>query len=279
VTGLRVTTIFMDNTKNSSPGHIFALAIFFLLPLCLSLPLAAQTQPAVQSATEAALKRPTDFRSRIEVRNEYQNLQGDGYRNILQPRLDYAVKSSFALRLEMPYVTYDPGGGARQINGQGDLLARAVLRAVQKDGFALFVASDVIFDTADDDRLGYGKTVLAPHMFAAIDIPKYDSVFFPNIQHYFSVGGSSLRRDVNFTTLRPNLLTRWPKKMYTFLEPQFTIDWENSDKVGLTVELEVGKILSKNVATWARPGVGVINRNEMPQVYEWNIELGMRYIF
>ena len=242
-------------------------------------PLFAQTQSGTQSATEAALKRPTDFRSRIEVRNEYQNLQRDASRNILQPRLDYAIKSSLALRLEMPYVTYDPGGGTKLVSGQGDLLARAVMRAIQKEGFALFVATDLIFDTADDDRLGYGKTVLAPHMFAAIDIPKHDSVFFPNIQHYFSVGGSSLRKDVNFTVLKPNLLTRWPNKIYTFIEPQFTIDWENHDKVGLTLEVEVGKILSKNVAAWARPGIGLINRNELPQVYEWNFELGARYIF
>ena len=36
---------------------------------------------------------------------------------------------------------------------------------------------------------------------------------------------------------------------------------------------------AENVAAWARPGIGVINKNEMPQVYEWNLEVGMRYIF
>jgi hypothetical protein len=137
----------------------------------------------------------------------------------------------------------------------------------------------VIFDTADDERLGFGKTVVAPLMYAAIDLPKYDSVFFPNIQHFFSVADDDNRADVSFTTLKPNLLTRWPNKMYTFLEPQFTIDWEHDAKVGLTIELEVGKILSKNIAAWARPGIGAINKNEMPQVYEWNLEVGMRYIF
>ena len=245
----------------------------------LAMPLGAQSQTIAPTATEAVLKRPTDFRTRIEARNEYQNLAGDGYRNIFAPRLDYAVKPYFALRLELPHVTYDPGAGAQRVSGQGDLLTRATWRAIQKDGFALVLASDLIFDTADDDRLGYGKTVLAPHVFADFDIAKYNSIFFPNIQHYFSVAGSGNRRDVNFTTLKPNLLTRWPNKIYTFFEPQFTIDWENNDKVGLTAELEVGKILSKNIAAWARPGVGLINRNEVSQVYEWNFELGMRYIF
>jgi hypothetical protein len=247
--------------------------------LCVAPPLAAQTQPAAPSATEAALKRPTDFRSRVEIRNEYQDLEGDGYRNIVVPRFEHAVSPALALRLETPYVIYDPGAGAERVSGQGDLLARGAWRAIQRDGFALIVAADVIFDTADDERLGFGKTVIAPHIYAAIDLPKYDSVFFPNIQHYFSVAGNDNRGDVSFTTLKPNLLTRWPNKIYTFLEPQFTIDWEHNAKVGLTVELEVGKILSKNIAAWARPGIGAINKNEMPQVYEWNLEVGMRYIF
>jgi hypothetical protein len=250
-----------------------------LLMLCVAPPLAAQTQPAAPSATEAALKRPTDFRSRVEIRNEYQDLEGDGYRNIVVPRFEHAVSPALALRLETPYVIYDPGAGAERVSGQGDLLARGAWRAIQRDGFALIVAADVIFDTADDERLGFGKTVIAPHIYAAIDLPKYDSVFFPNIQHYFSVAGNDNRGDVSFTTLKPNLLTRWPNKIYTFLEPQFTIDWEHNAKVGLTVELEVGKILSKNIAAWARPGIGAINKNEMPQVYEWNLEVGMRYIF
>ena len=257
----------------------FSLRIVFLIALCIAQPLYAQSQPAAPSATEAVLKRPTDFRTRMEIRNEYQNLDGDGYRNIIVPRFDYAVSSSFALRLETPYMIYDAGAGAERVSGQSDLLARAVWRPIQREGFALLVATDVIFDTAADARLGFGKTILAPHMFAAIDLPEYDSVFFPNIQHYFSVAGDADRKDVSFTTLKPNLLTRWPDKVYTFLEPQFTIDWERNDKVGLTVELEVGKILSSNIAAWIRPGIGVINKYELPQVYNWNLELGMRYIF
>ena len=143
----------------------------------------------------------------------------------------------------------------------------------------MILATDVIFDTAEDVRFGQGKTILAPLVYAAIDLPKLNSIFFPNLQHYFSVAGDDNRPDVSFTTIKPNLLTRWPKGVYTFLEPQFTIDWERNAKVGLTIELEVGKLLSKNMAAWVRPGIGVINRNTLPQVYNWNLEVGMRYVF
>ena len=252
----------------------------FLLMVCLPLPLFAQSQPAAPTATESALKKPTDFRSRVEIRNEYQDLEGDGYRNLIIPRFEYAVTPALAFRIETPYIDYDPGTpGTGHSSGFGDLLVRGAWRATQREGFALILVTEVIFDTAEDPRLGQGKTVVAPLVYAAVDLPKYDSVFFPNIQHYFSVAGDENRRDVSFTVLKPNLLTRWPDKVYTFLEPQFTIDWERDAKVGLTVELEVGKILSRNIAAWARPGIGVINRNELPQVYNWNFELGMRYIF
>ncbi len=252
----------------------------FLLMLCLPLPLLAQTQPAAPTAAEATLNKPTDFRSRVEIRNEYQDLKDGGYRNLIIPRFEYAVTPAVAFRIETPYIDYNPGtSGTGRASGFGDLLVRGAWRATQRDGFALILATDVIFDTAKDPRFGQGKTIVAPLVYAAIDLPKYDSVFFPNIQHYFSVAGDENRPDVSFTTLKPNLLTRWPNKIYTFLEPQFTIDWERDAKVGLTVELEVGKLLSKNVAAWARPGIGVINRNELPQVYNWNLEVGMRYVF
>ena len=257
----------------------FSIPIACAFLLLSAQALQAQTQQPAQTAAEATLKKPTDFRTRIEVRTEHQDLEGDAHRELVVPRLDYAVKSSLAFRLELPYITSDPGGNGRRVSGQGDMLTRGVWRAYRDSGLDLILAADLIFDTADDDRLGFGKTVLAPHVFAAVDLPKYNSVFFPNIQHYFSVAGQDDRADVNFTTVRPNLLTRWPNKVYTFLEPQFTIDWDNNDKVGFTVELEVGKILSINVAAWARPGVGVINRGDVSQVYDWNIELGMRYVF
>ena len=117
-----------------------------------------------------------------------------------------------------------------------------------------------------------------PLVYAAINMPKYDSVFFPNVQHYSSVSGDENRSDVSQTVLKPNVLTRWPNRVYTFLEPAFLIDWERDSKVGLTVELEVGKIVSPNIAIWGRPGVGVI-KNDLPQIYNWNMEVGLRYIF
>jgi len=266
----------MQRMHPTSDGQI-RLAV--LLAAWFAMADEARSQPATPSAAEATLKRPTDFRSRAEIRNEYQDLERGGYRDIVTPRFEYAISPSIATRLETPYVIYHPGGNGESVQGEGDLLARIAWRSIQRDGFALILATEVIFDTAKETSLGFGKTIVAPHMYAAIDLPTYDSVFFPNIQHYFSVAGDANRNDVSFTTLKPNLLTRWPNNVYTFLEPQFTIDWERDAKTGLTVELEVGKILNKNIAAWVRPGYGALNQDELPFVYMWNLEVGMRYIF
>lgn len=263
----------------SAPGTDAAIRSCLLLVLCLSLPVYAQTTPVAPSAAEATIKKPTDFRSRVELRYEHQDLENDGNRDLVIPRFEYAISPSVALRAEFPYVAYDPGGpNADHISGHGDLLLRGAWRAFQRDGFALVLVTEVIFDTASDDRLGQGKTVVAPLVYAAIDLPRYESVFFPNVQHYFSIAGDDSRPDVSYTILKPNLLTRWPNSVYTFLEPAFLIDWEHNSKVGLTIELELGKLVSRHAAVWGRPGVGVI-KNDLPQIYNWNFEVGVRYIF
>lgn len=257
-------------------AHWPALLSFFLLfPAALQ----AQTQPAATSAAEATIKRPTDFRSRAELRHEYQNLPADGYRNLLIPRFEYAIRPDLAVRVETPYVFHDPGdAGGDRASGRGDVLLRGAWRATQREGFALVLVTELFFDTASDPQLGQGKNVVAPLVYAAIDVPKWNSVFFPNVQHYASVSGEEARSDVSMTVLKPNLLTRWSNSVYTFLEPQFLIDWERDAKAGFMVELEMGKLVSRNTALWARPGLGVV-RNDLPQIYQWNLEIGARYIF
>jgi hypothetical protein len=253
--------------------------VLILLGLLPGLAAAAEKAQPAPSAAEATLRRPTDFRSRVEIRNEYQDLDADAHRDMIIPRFEYAYSPSVAFRLETPYVFFDPGGSnPDRVSGFGDVLLRGAWRSMQSEGFALNLVLEVTLDTAVDDRLGMGKDVLAPLVYAAIDLPRHNSVFFPNLQHYFSVAGDENRTDVNYTVIKPNLLTRWPNNLYTFLEPAFIIDWERDNKLGLTVELETGKIVSKNVALWIRPGVGAI-KHDLPQIYNWNLEVGARYIF
>ena len=157
---------------------------------------------------------------------------------------------------------------ARQRAGRSNRPRRLACDATR--WFALILVTEVFFDTADDPRLGQGKTIVAPLVYAAIDLPKHDSVFFPNFQHYFSVAGDEDRPDVNATVLKPNLLTRWPNKVYTFLEPQFTIDWNGAPRRphGRTRGRE-------NPSKTSPPGPTVIGgiTGRSASVYNWNVEV------
>ena len=233
----------------------------------------------VAMAAEAGSAAPPDFRTRAELRNEYVDYQQGGGANMVVPRLDHAVTPAFAVRIEAPLVTSGPEwSGESNQSGFGDLLLRAGYRVASGAGFAAVVGSEVLLDTASRDSLGYGKQVLAPLAYASVDVPRFRSVLFPFVQHYFTVGGDDARPDVHYTSLKAAMLTRWPGRAYTVVEPQLVVDHERADRVGATLEAEGGKFIDRRTAVWVRPGIG-LHGNDLPQVYNWALKVGVRYTF
>jgi hypothetical protein len=157
-----------------------------------------------------------------------------------------------------------------------DITVRLNWRAARGEGYAVVVAPEFLLNTAEDPRLGLGKTVFQPVAFASIDVPQYKSVLFPFVQQFWSIAGDPDRNDINVTLLRLGLATRWPDRYYSFVEPSLYIDWQRDGKTGFTLELEMGRLVTNRLSLWARPGVGVWN-NALPQIYDWNFEVGFRY--
>lgn len=227
-----------------------------------------------QDSTEASIQKkldPTDFRSRLEFRNEYQRTHVDGSRNLILPRFDYAMSKELAFRIELPFVS-ETGQHVEARSGLGDVLGRMVYRAARGAGYAWVVGSEVTLDTADE-YLGAGTNTLTLLTFMSIDMPAYNSIFFPNYQYGFDVGSG---RNVSLSTVRANVLTKWPERFYSFTEPTLYVDHERGSKMAGTLEVEIGRFVSSEVAIWARPGVG-IRKGALPQVYDWNFEIGFRY--
>jgi hypothetical protein len=239
----------------------------------------AEAEERAVAAPAPARADALDFRMRGELRNEYVDYQRGGGANMLVPRLDYAVTPAFSLRLEAPVVTSGPElAGESNQSGFGDLLLRASYRAARGSGYAAVIGAEMILDTASKDSLGYGKEVLAPLAYASIEIPRCRSVLFPFIQHYFTVGGDDSRPDVNYTSIKAAMLTRWPGRFYSVVEPQLVVDHERADRAGMTLEAEGGRFLNRRTAVWARPGIGLFG-DDLPQVYNWNLKVGVRYTF
>ena len=255
-------------------AYILAFAAGF------GLPGAGLAQVETASGADAAPKsgQPVDFRgTRVEIRNEYQDLHGGGTVDMIVPRLDFSMNPDLSLRIETPMVFADPGTpGNNAESGIGDLQFRGSYRIANGPGYAIVAGSDVILNSASNDSLGVGKNVIAPLIFASIDVPQCNSVVFPFLQHYVTVGGDDGRPDVNYTSLKAPFLTRWSNLVYTILEPQLVIDHERADKVGMTLEGEVGRFLNRDLAIWGRLGFGLFGDN-LPQVYDWELEIGVRF--
>lgn len=238
----------------------------------------AQVETA--SGADAAPKstQPADFRtSRIEIRDDIQDLQGGGTLMRIVPRVDFSASPDLSFRFEAPIVFSDSGPpNEDNESGLGDLLFRGSYRVAYGPGYAIVAGSELILNTASDDALGTGKNVLAPLIFASIDLPQFNSVVFPFLQYYFTLGGDGSREDVQYTSIKSAFLTRWPSLTYTIVEPQVVIDHERADKVGMTLEAEIGRYFTRDTAIWIRPGVGLFGDN-LPQVYDWKLELGFRF--
>lgn len=249
----------------------------------LAAPLHAQTTANATPATGTGdlVKRldPTDFRTRIESRFEHQSNQDGGHRDLVVPRLDYAVSKAFSIRLETPFVRYGPGTGSGDaVSGVGDLLTRGAWRVHRSPGMAVVAGVEATFDTASDPGLGFGKHIASPFAFAAFDAPGLNSVIFPGVQHYGSYAGQDARSHVSYTQFRLFVLTRWPNRFYTGIENQLTVDHRRNGRVGFTIETEVGRFLDKHWAVWGRPGLGLLG-DQLPYIYNWNFEVGFRYLF
>lgn len=238
----------------------------------------AQVASASGADAIATSTAPVDFRStRVEIRDEHRNLQDGSTLYLIVPRLDFALNPDLSLRVEAPVGFSDPGLPASdRESGLGDLLFRGSYRVAHGAGYAIVAGSEVIFNSASKDSLGMGKDVIAPLVYASIDVPQCKSVLFPFLQHYVTIGGDDARTDVHYSSLKAPFLTRWSNLVYTILEPQVVVDHSRADKVGMTFEGEIGRFVNRDLAFWGRPGVGLFGDN-LPQVYNWKLEIGVRF--
>ena len=215
----------------------------------------------------------------FQVRNEYRSQQSGAEINLLRPRFDYAFSSNFQARVEVPFIYADPADPEIDSEtGLGDILLRCAFRVAREKRYSVVTALELTLDTATDPLTGLGKYLLGPLIFASIDVPSLRSRLFPFYQQVFSIAGDEDRPDINYASIRPAvILTKWPNRWYTVIDPNFFIDFELDNKTGMTLEVEVGRALSKNVIVYGRPGAGVFG--DIPQVHDWNIEAGFRYFF
>jgi hypothetical protein len=220
---------------------------------------------------------PTKFLRTLKLSNEFQRLPSENNFNVTaftftEPFDDGRMN----LRLKVPVVATDALGTGDF--GLGDISIKYNWLADVNAQRGLLFSAELTVDSANKNVLGRGKWIIAPAFTYAM-FPAKDVIFAPTYQHNISFTGDSDRRDVNESVIDLYLvLTAADKKSWWIVDPTIGIDWENDQKVPVTLEVEYGR----NIGTlwggalnfYVRPGVGI----GQDRPYDWNVEFGVTVV-
>ncbi len=186
--------------------------------------------------------------------------------------------SRWAVRLRGYYnnvtLNDNSAAGSTTYSGIGDFDARVLHVLTANSKIAVAPGLEVFFNTATNDVVGSGSTILAPVVFVGMfNWLGKNSIVAPGIQHQFSVSG----KDVSRTVLDLYFVYMLAKgKNWLIVNPQPIYDWENETEFA-QVDFEWGFMIAKasGVAGYVRPGLGI----GADRPFDYNFEFGIKFIW
>ena len=198
--------------------------------------------------------------------------------------LFYDMGSKFGMRFRARYLNLSvdtPGAGlfgTSEVSGIGDFDARLLYIAHASKKLVVVPGLEAFFDTASNDALGTGKTLLGPVLFMVFPgILGGGSLFAPGYQYVFDVAGDSSRPDVSRSQIDLYFVWLLSKgKNWLIVDPQIILDHENNNEYA-TVEAEWGFMIapSAGISGYLRPGAGIGS----DKLFSWNLELGLKFVW
>ena len=230
---------------------------------------------ATDSGTSA-----TKFIPRIQLSTEIRKRPNGSQEERSVLRVDRPIGERGLLRVDVRYQERNSADSdtTSTKGGLGDLFVRLGYRLLDREGFHLFVGSDVIFPTADPDVLGRGKYQIGPGVAASFALPQINSSLFPLVQHIQSVGGDPSRRNVDYSSLTLRLNTPWSPQWWTFVQSELRLDWTRDRKTGMFLTGEIGRRLGPNYRLYGRVGGAAWGAN-VTGGYDYLGQIGVRYMF
>ena len=223
---------------------------------------------------------PTAIVGRIQLTSQYLDLTQGANATVSTVRVDLPFRNDFLLRMDMPFLrTNDPNNpGMSGHRGASDLAVTAGWRAYNTPEYALLIGAVSTFPTAAQGTSGSGKYTVGPAIATARFLPRLDSFLIGLLQYQTSVGGDPSRKDVSLFNVTAQVKSFWGQRWWTIVQSVWQVDFERSGKSSMVMEFEGGRNLIGRFGAYVRPGVGIWGR-DLPGAYQWNIEVGVRYMF
>ena len=194
------------------------------------------------------------------VRNEYFNLPGDAWRNVLLLRADKVIlrnkpkfpgRHGLFLRIDIPFPFVGVGDSRRAGLGNIYMQALSIPHITRKFAFAL--GSGLQIPTNTNDSLGTNKWVAAP-IAVPIWFTPQKGFFLIKSQAFLSFAGPG--PEVRLLKIQPMYLLPLNRRWWLQLDTESTTALNLSGHTGFTSGFRVGKLLSRHMAMWVEPRVG-----------------------
>ena len=223
---------------------------------------------------------PTAIVGRIQLSSTYLNLPQGAQAVDTVVRLDLPFRRDFLLRVDAPFSKWsDPNRpGTTSAQGFSDLSVTAGWRAYNTPEYAILVGVLSTFPTAAETGLGLGKYTVGPLIATARFLPQWESFLIGLFTQQVSVGGDPARNPINRSRIIAQVNSFWAERWWTIAQALWQVDWERNSKTSMALELEVGRSVVGRWGVFARPGVGIWGQ-EVPGAFDWNVEVGVRYMF
>ena len=248
-------------------------------------PLTAEQREEAEQLRKIAAKYgtdPTAIVGRMQMTSQYLDLPHDASATVSTLRVDLPFRGDYLLRMELPFLrTSSPtpnSPGMSNERGLSDLSVIAGWRAYNTPEYALLVGAVGTFPTATEPALGFGTYTVGPAIATARFLPRLESFLIGVFSYQTNVGGDPSRKDVSFLNITAQVNSFWGQRWWTIVQSVWQVDFERSGKSSMVMEFEGGRNLIGRLGAYVRPGVGIYGR-DVTGAYNWNIEVGVRYMF
>jgi hypothetical protein len=182
----------------------------------------------------------------------------------------FMARSNLKVKYEAHYWRLDAGD--RKENGLESVTLKGIWFPKEGRrgnwGYRLALGLDWVLDGGNsDDGIGSGSDLLAPFAGVALS-PRQGTTIIPLVQHFEEYKGNPF----SMTAVRVIAMQALPERWWLKLDGIVPFDWENDRAVPATLELQLGKSVSRAVSLFGNAYAGL--GSDRP--YDYGFGFGIR---